>query len=135
MFTKEQQGTLSDVVDAYAYTITLTHNSTHDLNIIKNCYLELAVVFISTFDTSVVYEPGSVVPSSSLPPPTPSVGTNATSTPTVPTSAKTSNARPPKKITPQIVKATEAALTALAYAIKASDAMREKMLLPGHKVE
>jgi hypothetical protein len=51
----------------------------------------------------------------------------------VPSSAKPSSTRPVKKITPQTVKATEAALTALAYAIKASNSMREKMLLPGHK--
>jgi hypothetical protein len=38
-----------------------------------------------------------------------------------------------KKITSHMLKATEAALTALAYAIKTSNAMREKMLLPGHK--
>ena len=58
LFMKEQVGSLSDVVDAYAYTINLTHNSTHDLNIIKNCYLELSIAFISTFDAGIVNEQG-----------------------------------------------------------------------------
>jgi hypothetical protein len=134
LFMKEQLGTISDVVDAYAYTINLTHNSTHDLNIIKNCYLELSIAFISTFDSSIAYDTSKInLFASNNSPPTPSVGTATTNTPTVPSSAKSVNTRPAKKITPQTVKATEAALTALAYAIKSSNAMREKMLLPGHK--
>jgi len=60
LFMKEQLGSLSDVVDAYAYTINLTHNSTHDLNIIKNCYLELSIAFISTFDSGIVNELGKI---------------------------------------------------------------------------
>jgi hypothetical protein len=58
LFMKEQLGSLMDVVEAYAYTITLAHNSIHDLNIIKNCYLELSIAFISTFDSGVLNESG-----------------------------------------------------------------------------
>lgn len=130
---------LSDVVDAYAYTITLAHNSMHDLGTIKQCYLDLATAFISTFDPSIALNESNNQNNSNnnIPPATPSV---SSSTPSAlataaipPSSSKPSVARPAKKITPQTVKATEAALTALAYATKTSNAMREKMLLPGHK--
>jgi hypothetical protein len=56
LFTTKQLGTLNDVVEAFGYTINLVHNSTHDLNIVKNCYLEIAVAFIATFDASVIQD-------------------------------------------------------------------------------
>ena len=150
LFMFYQLTTLNDVVEAYGYTINLIHHSNHDLNIIKNCYLELAIAFISTYDLSIIMDsripgalannnPKSASSSSMANLPT----TNAIFNPTNSTSSISSlsstiqqQQRPPtrpKKITTQMLKAVEASLTALTYAIKTSNAMREKMLLPGHK--
>lgn len=113
LFTKHKLGSLADVVDAFNYAITLLHTSTHNLNYIKNCYLELAILFVSIFDPTI---------------------TN------IRTNQSKENQRPSKvtliknkKLTPSMMKAMEAALTALNAALKSSNAIKEKMLLPGHK--
>ncbi len=56
IFMMNQLVTLSDVVDAYGYTLMLVFHSNHDLNIIKNCYLELAIAFISTYDSKILLD-------------------------------------------------------------------------------
>ena len=70
---------------------------------IKNCYLELGVAFVSVFDSGIIYPDR--------------VGLGKV-----------------KKSNTQTIKAMEAALTALCFAIKSSNAINEKMLLPGHEV-
>ena len=46
--------TLSDVIDAYAHTIELLHYSSHDLKLIRSCYLELAITFIFVYDAEIL---------------------------------------------------------------------------------
>ncbi|CAF0895808.1 unnamed protein product [Brachionus calyciflorus] len=126
LFITRQVGTLTDVVESYGYTISLLNYSIHDLQLIKNCYLELAVAFISTFDTTVTLD---TPVKKNLRETSFSVMTSATNTPL-------SSAKPGSKIRKtagQSSRATEAALTALAYAIKTSNAIREKMLLSGNE--
>ena len=109
LYMKYQTCTLNDVVEAYNYTINLIHNSTHDLNLIRSCYLELALTFISLYEPSV-----------SLLNTIQHVAAGA-----APKSAK--------KVTLLARKAAEAVLIALVSSIKCSNALKEKMLLPGHK--
>jgi hypothetical protein len=114
LFMKHKLGTLIEVVDAFNYTITLLHNSTHNLNYIKNCYLELAILFISIFDTNLInYRLNQLK--------------DANQRPSKVTIIKS------KKITPTMMKAMEATLTALTLALKCSNVIKSKMLLPGHK--
>jgi hypothetical protein len=54
-FMKYKKCHLSDVVNAYNHVITLSRNSINDLSIIKDCYLELAVVFIYIKEPSIAY--------------------------------------------------------------------------------
>jgi hypothetical protein len=53
LFVKYQLVSLNDVCDAYVNTIHLAQSSTHDLNLIRNCYAELAVALVSLFDSTV----------------------------------------------------------------------------------
>jgi hypothetical protein len=97
---------IKDVVDNYLEVINLCYYSTHDLILIKNCYLELSMAFIHLFNPSVVS--GSQTP---MIPPTP-------------------DSRLKKNAT--TAKAIEGALICLTFATKVSQSIREKMLLPGH---
>lgn len=106
---KHKISTLNDVMDAFNYTIFLAFNSTHCLATMKQCYLEVAIVFISVFEPSIIYF-------NSMKELVKSMMKNALN-----------------KNSPQYKKAAEAALTSLEFAIKCSNAMKEKMLLPGHK--
>lgn len=126
LFLTRQIGTLSDVVESYAYTINLSHNSLHDLHLIKSCYQELAIAFISVFDANFSKDSTTTPPNPSTPVSNPTSQTGAKTT--------TTKAKPQaSKLTTQIIKSTEAAMTALAYATKTSNSIREKLLLPGHK--
>ena len=103
------------MVDAYANIIKLLYNSIHDLALTKQCYLELAIVFISVMEPSIVHFGNFHDMATGL------------------KAASTLKNNPVNKGTPQYKKAAEAALTALEFAIKCTSAMKEKMLLPGHR--
>lgn len=53
LFVSRKIGTLNDVVDSYGHTINLIQKSVHDLYLIKQCYLEIAVLFIFSFDPTI----------------------------------------------------------------------------------
>ncbi|RNA01419.1 cilia- and flagella-associated 54, partial [Brachionus plicatilis] len=126
LFITRQVGTLSDIVDSYGHTINLLNNSTHDLHLIKQCYLELAVGFISTFDSSVIMDSpcAKAARETSL-----SILTSSSNTPS--SSAKPASRS--RKTAVQSSRAVEAALTALALAIRTSNAIKQKMLLSGNE--
>ncbi len=113
LYMKYKICTLNDVVDGFNYTIDLLFNSTHCLTLMKQCYLELAVTFISVLEPGIVYfsQFKEVVVKSII----------------------IQKSTPLNKNSPQYKKAAESALTALEFAVKCSKAMKEKMLLPGHK--
>ena len=119
LFTKHKLGSLNDVVDAFNYAITLLHTSTHNLNYIKNCYLELAILFVTVFDPTITNTRGADQ--------SPLLRGDNQIRPSKVTITKN------KKVTPTMTKAMEAALTALHAALKSSNAIKEKMALPGHK--
>jgi hypothetical protein len=99
LFITRQIGTISDVFDAYNSTLNLIHNSNHDLNMVRNCYLELGAAFISTYDPEAIgYQLDK-----------------------------------PKKNALQTSRAVDAAVVLFSLAIKTSNAMKEKTLLPGHE--
>jgi hypothetical protein len=50
----KRQISIKDVVEAYIDCIQLAYSSTHDLNFMKNCYLELSMGFISLLDVNLV---------------------------------------------------------------------------------
>ena len=110
LFTRFQLGSLVDVIDSYSHTLTLCHASTHDLSTMRSCYQDMAFAFISTIASIEAAE------------------TAKSSTTSV---ASATGAK--KKINTQQVKATEAAICALGMAQKVSNAMRNRMLLPGHR--
>ena len=99
-------GTLYEVVNSYGHTINLIQNSVHDLYLIKQCYLEIAVLFIFSFDHSII--------SDSL------AFKNDTFLNTLNSASK--------------YRAIEAAITALAFSIDTTKALREKMLLSGNEL-
>jgi hypothetical protein len=53
----KRQVSIKDVVEAYVDCIQMSYSSTHDLGFMKNCYLELAMAFISLLDVSLVSGP------------------------------------------------------------------------------
>jgi hypothetical protein len=118
LFINQQMTTLSDVVDAYCHTINLVYHSNHNLNLMRNCYIELAMAFISTFDSNILRNTNAVpnLPDLALP----------TNNLTVPKLRA-------KKTASQISKSIEAALVALSYSTKLAYAQKDKMLLPGHQ--
>ena len=101
-----KQCQIKDVVDSYLDVINLCYYSTHDLTLIKNCYLELAMAFIHIFDPHVVF-----------------VSRTPMTTPTSETRFKKTAAT---------VKAIDGAFICLDFATRVSHSIREKMLLPGH---
>lgn len=109
LYGKNQAVSLNDVVEAYIQTIALAHGSTHDLTIMRTCYQEIGLAFISTM---------AMIEAAS----TTSDGKGTT--------ASTAKG---KRINTQLAKATEAAICALGMAQKVSNAMRNRMLLPGHR--
>jgi hypothetical protein len=112
-----------DIIDLYSYTIHLTMNSNHDLSIIRSSYLQIAKLFVSTFDKEIIsISNGTIDPSQTKNDRQSSAG-----------SLKSTSKSNTSKITPQMIKAMDGASTALAFATKTSNAMREKTLLPGHK--
>ena len=117
LYMKHKMCSLNDVVDAYNHVINLTHNSIHDLNIIRDSYLELAIVFISIFEPTISYvnAPKEFT--------TVQTGFNW----------MTLGANKAKKNTTQDTKSLEAALAAFNYLIKCSQATKAKRLLPGHQ--
>lgn len=104
---KKREISLRDVVESYLETIDLIYGSTHDLGLIKNCYLELSMAFIHLVDD------------------TWSTLSTASATPS------TASSRSRRTTTTQS-KAIEGALICLTLATKASQSTKEKMLLPGH---
>ena len=103
LFTRHQAVPLIECIEAYSQTMTLAYGSTHDLAVMRTCYQEIAAVFMTAMSVS-----------ESM------MSTNAA-------------ANKGKKINTQLVKATEAVICALGMAQKASNAMRNRMLLPGHR--
>lgn len=102
LFTRHQAVPLIECIEAYSQTMTLAYGSTHDLAVMRTCYQEIAVVFMTAMSVSE------------------SMSTNP-------------GANKGKKINTQLVKATEAVICALGMAQKVSNAMRNRMLLPGHR--
>lgn len=117
LFMKHKMCSLNDVVDAYNNTINLTHNSTHDLTIIRDSYMELAIVFISIFEPTITYV--------NAPKEFKTFQTNFNWSQLSTTESKMK--------TVQATKSIEAALTAFNYIIKCSQTMKSKKLLPGHQ--
>ena len=117
LFMKHRMCSLTDVVDAYNNTINLTHNSTHDLTIIRDSYMELAIVFISIFEPTITY----------------------VNTPREFKTFQTSfnwaqlSTTESKMKTDKAIKSIEAAFTAFNYIIRCSQTMKSKKLLPGHQ--
>jgi hypothetical protein len=127
LFVTRQIGTLTDVLDAYNATLNLIHHSYHDLNLVKNCFLELAVAFISTYDPEILVN--NAIGGR------PTILENSMENFTTPSSSIVSsavgNART-RKNNVQTARAIDAALICLAMAVKTSNAIKEKTLLPGH---
>lgn len=94
------------VVDSYLETLDLCFGSHHDLSLIKNCLLELAITFMQLAE---------------------SIRTRKSS------DSETSPSKGRLKSSALTAQAVEAALICLGHAIKTSHAAREKMLLPGHQ--
>ena len=120
-----QIGTLVDVFDAYNSTLNLIHNSSHDLGLIKNCYLELAVAFISIYDSEIL---ASASGANNL---DASLGV-FTSPSTASAVSSNISGNKSKRNNVQAARAIDGALTALALAVKTSNAIKAKTLLPGH---
>jgi hypothetical protein len=53
----KRQVSIKDVVEAYIECIQLSYSSIHDIGFMKNCYLELAMGFISLLDVNLVLGP------------------------------------------------------------------------------
>lgn len=113
LFTRHQAVSLLELVEAYSHTLNLAHASTHDLVSMRTCYQEIALAFMTAMSLS---ESSSTTTAST---------TSTSSTATITTKTK--------KINTQLVKATETVICALGMAQKVSNAMRNRMLLPGHK--
>ncbi len=107
LFIKWNQCTLSDVVSAYENTINLIIKSTHDLNLIKNCYIDLAFVFMTLFDDNVIT--------------------------TISPNFRWNHLSQSSKKGNSAAKASEAAFAALCLALRCVNCIREQILLPGHK--
>ena len=101
-----KQCTIKEVIDTYLDVINLCYYSIHDLTLIKNCYLELAMAFIHVFN------------------------------PNVNLGSRTPLITPDTKIkrTVAVNKAIDGAFICLNLATKVSRSIREKMLLPGHDI-
>ena len=46
LFVKHQMNPLDSLLEAYKQTLKLAHYSTHEIQLIKNCYIEFALIFI-----------------------------------------------------------------------------------------
>jgi hypothetical protein len=128
LFVTRQIGNLTDVLDAYNATLNLVHHSYHDLNLIKNCYLELAVAFISTYDPDVLVNSAIGARPVNLESSLDNFATPSSSS--IVSSVAFANRT--KKNNVQTARAIDAALICLAMAVKTSNAIKEKTLLPGH---
>lgn len=119
-FMKYKQCSLADVLNAYNHVIKLSRNSVHDLSIIKDCYLELAIVFISIKEPSIAYV---------------NAPREFTNIQTGFNWGKLSMIDDNKK--KEDVKAEQsikAALVAINYLSRCSQAIKAKNLLPGHQL-
>jgi len=117
LFTKHKLCSLLDVVEGYNCTINLAYNSSHDLAIIKNSYLELAVVFISVYEPTIGYVNAPK-----------EFKVFQTSFNWMQLSSTAS-----KKKNPEYMISNEAALTAFNYLMKCFQAIKARTLLPGHQ--